>query len=107
MKLENNLRVFLSYASEDYKKVKKHYRQLIEYGFDAWLDKEDISPGHNWDFEVRNAIDISDAIVIFLSNNLVNKEGYIQKEVLMVLDKTLEKPLGVLFLFPVQTWNNN
>jgi len=78
------------------------YRYLKQRGIQPWLDAEDLLPGQNWEVEIPNAIDEADVILVCLSKNSVNKEGYIQKEITFALDKALEKPEGTIFVIPVK-----
>ena len=32
------------------------YIRLIKDGVDAWLDKEKLLPGHDWELEIRKAV---------------------------------------------------
>jgi formylglycine-generating enzyme required for sulfatase activity len=62
----------------------------------------DLLPGENWEVEIPNAIFSSDVILVCLSKNSVDKEGYVQKEISFALDKALEKPEGTIFIVPVK-----
>jgi hypothetical protein len=57
--------IFLSYAKEDVQQVDQIYEKLKNAGYQAWMDIHDISPGQNWQFEIRNAISICHAAIIF------------------------------------------
>ena len=48
---------------------------------DPRQDEERLPPGRDWDMEIEKAVEAADAVVVCLSNNSVNKEGYIQKEI--------------------------
>jgi formylglycine-generating enzyme required for sulfatase activity len=69
---------------------------------DPWLDEEKLLPGQNWRLEIPKALDESDVIIICLSRNSVDKEGYVQKEIRFALDKALEMPEGRIFLIPAR-----
>ncbi|GAB4401790.1 MAG: hypothetical protein OHK003_28640 [Anaerolineales bacterium] len=58
--------------------------------------------GQDWQVEIPKALATSDAIIICLTKNSVDKEGYIQKEIKFALDKALEMPEGRIFLIPVK-----
>ncbi len=60
-------RIFLCHASEDKKQVLSFYERLKAAGFNPWLDKMDLLPGHNWDGEIRRALKQSRFIIIFFS----------------------------------------
>ncbi|MCC6499702.1 MAG: SUMF1/EgtB/PvdO family nonheme iron enzyme [Anaerolineales bacterium] len=96
------LKVFLCHASADKPKVRELYRTLRRRGVQPWLDVEDLIPGQNWEMEIPKALLSSDAIIICLSPNSVDKEGYVQKEIKFALDKALEMPEGRIFLIPAR-----
>jgi len=93
--------VFLSYASEDLKEVRKLYLHFKEQGMQPWLDKEDLTAGVEWDSATRKAIQQSDFIVICLSSR-TNKRGYIQREIKLALECYEEIPPGKVFLLPIR-----
>jgi hypothetical protein len=43
-------------------------------------------------------VEAADVVIVYLSNNSVSKEGYIQKEIRKVLDISDEKPEGTIFI---------
>jgi formylglycine-generating enzyme required for sulfatase activity len=96
------LKVFLCHASADKPAVHKLYRYLRSKGMEPWLDAENLLPGENWELEIPKALFNSDVILVCLSKNSVNKEGYIQKEITFALDKALEKPEGMIFVIPAK-----
>jgi len=96
------LRVFLCHASQDKPAVWKLHRYLKQHGVQPWLDQEDLLPGQNWEVEIPRALFSSDVILVCLSKNSVDKEGYVQKEISFALDKALEKPEGTIFVIPVK-----
>jgi|GEM_PF-1047852 len=96
------LKVFLCHASADKPKVRELYRTLKRRGVQPWLDAEDLIPGQNWEVEIPKAILSSDAIIICLTPNSVDKEGYVQKEIKFALDKAMEMPEGRIFLIPAK-----
>lgn len=96
------LKVFLCHASQDKPEVWKLHRYLKTRGVKPWLDVEDLLPGEDWEVEIPKALFSSDIILVCLSKNSVNKEGYVQKEIVFALDKALEKPEGTIFIVPVK-----
>jgi hypothetical protein len=96
------LKVFLCHASQDKPKVRELYRYLKEQGIQPWFDEEDLIPGQNWHLEITKALAASDAIMICLTKNSVDKEGYVQREIKFALDRALEMPEGRIFLIPVR-----
>jgi formylglycine-generating enzyme required for sulfatase activity len=69
---------------------------------DPWLDSEKLLPGQNWQVEIPKALFSSDVIIVCLSKNSVDKEGYVQKEIKFALDKAREMPEGRIFLIPAR-----
>ena len=96
------LKVFLVHASSDRSQVQALYRRLKNDGIDAWLDIENLLPGQNWQMEIPKALFSSDVIIICLSKNSVDREGYVQKEIKFALDKAVEKPEEAIFLIPLR-----
>lgn len=96
------LKVFLCHASGDKPAVRALYQRLIRDGVDAWLDREKLLPGQDWQLEIPKAVRESDVVIVCLSNKSITKEGYVQKEIKFALDIATEKPEGVIFLIPAR-----
>lgn len=96
------LKVFLSYASQDRPTVRQLYDQLLSDGYDPWLDDVKLLPGMKWNEEIEIAVEESDAVVVCLSKTSVSKEGYIQKEIVAVLDQASRMTEGSIFLIPAR-----
>ena len=79
--LKRPLRVFLSYASQDRPAVRELYEHLkSEDWIDPWLDEEKLTFGQHWTSGMVESLDAADVVLIFLSKNSVQKEGFIQRE---------------------------
>jgi len=50
------LKVFLCHAHADRDPVRALYTRLTKDGVDAWLDKEKLLPGQDWELEIRKAV---------------------------------------------------
>ena len=96
------LKVFLCHASADKPKVRELHRYLRRRGIKPWFDEIDLIGGQDWQVEIPKALATSDAIIICLTKNSVDKEGYVQKEIKFALDKALEMPEGRIYLIPVR-----
>jgi hypothetical protein len=96
------LKIFLSYASPDRAQAQKIYELLRNHGADPWLDTENLLPGQDWKLEIQKALDDADVIVLCLSKDSVSREGYVQKEMRLALDRGLEMPEGEIFLVPAR-----
>jgi len=94
--------IFISYASEDRTRVKELYDRLRSAGHDPWMDSADIIGGEDWERSIGRAIHSADFFVACLSNNSVQKRGFLQKEFLQALDKWREKLPDDIYLIPVK-----
>ena len=54
--IKRPLKVFLCHARSDATAVRALYNRLIKDGVDAWLDKEKLLPGADWEYEIRKAV---------------------------------------------------
>ena len=52
--------------------------------------------------EIEKAVEAADAIIVCLSKGSITKEGYVQRELRIVLDYADYKPEGTLYLMPVR-----
>jgi hypothetical protein len=95
------LKVFLCHAHSDRDKVRVLYSRLKREGVDAWLDKEKLLPGADWEFEIRKAVREADVVVVCLSKEF-NQAGFRQKEVRIALDAAMHQPDGEIFIIPAR-----
>jgi hypothetical protein len=98
---KRRLKVFLCHAHSDATAVRDLFRYLRREGVDAWLDKEKLLPGVDWDREIRKAVRESDVVVVCLSKNF-NQEGFRQKEVRIALGAAMYKLEGQIFIIPAR-----
>jgi len=96
------LKIFLCHASDDKAEVRDLYNLLAKQGADPWLDVEKLLPGQDWNLEINKALDDADVILLCLSKKSVDKEGYVQREIRIALDRALEMPEGRIFLIPAR-----
>jgi hypothetical protein len=73
----------------------------VDDGVDAWLDKEKLLPGQDWELEIKKAVREADVVVVCLSRQF-NQAGFRQKEVRLALDTAMEKPEGEIFIIPAR-----
>jgi formylglycine-generating enzyme required for sulfatase activity len=79
------------------------YQKLLAEGWiDPWLDEEKLLPGQDWDLEIEKAVETTDVVIVCLSDNSLNKEGYIQKEIRKVLDVSDQKLDSTIFIIPLR-----
>jgi len=97
------LRVFLCHSSNDKPAVRELYQKLrAEAWIQPWLDEEELYPGQDWNMEIEKAVEAADAIIVCLTKGSINKEGYVQRELRIVLDFADYKPEGTLYIMPVR-----
>jgi formylglycine-generating enzyme required for sulfatase activity len=97
------LRVFLCHSSNDKPAVRELYQKLrAESWIQPWLDEEELYPGQDWSMEIEKAVEAADAIIVCLSKGSITKEGYVQRELRIVLDFADYKPEGTLYVIPVR-----
>jgi hypothetical protein len=99
------LKVFLCHSSQDKLTVRELYHRLLEEGFDPWLDEEKLLPGQVWREEIEKSVRESHAVIVCISEDSTDKEGFIQKEISIALDVALEKPEGKIFIIPLKLEN--
>jgi len=95
------LKVFLCHAHADRDSVRGLYTRLTKDGVDAWLDKENLLPGQDWELEIRKAVRETDLVIVCLSKQF-NQAGFRQKEVRLALDTAMEKSDGEIFIVPAR-----
>ena len=102
MTSKHPLKIFISYASGDRSKAQELHAYLAAQGTDPWLDTENLLPGQDWKIEISKALDETHLILLCLSKTSVTREGYVQKEMRLALDRALEIPQGEIFLIPAR-----
>ncbi|MCP4107089.1 MAG: toll/interleukin-1 receptor domain-containing protein [Desulfobacteraceae bacterium] len=97
---KSNIKVFISYAREDYEIALKIYSDLKRSDVKPWLDQEDIYPGENWEKSTIKAIEDCNYFLALLSPNSVSKKGFFQKELKTAFDVAGKHPEGKIFIIP-------
>ena len=95
------LKVFLCHAHADRDPVRGLYARLTKDGVDAWLDKENLLAGADWEYEIRKAVREADVVVVCLSCQFSEK-GFRQKEVRIALEEAALQPEGEIFIIPAR-----
>jgi len=98
----SKIKIFISYANEDFEIAKRLYIDLKKQGYLPWLDKIDLVPGQYWDLEIQNQIKNSDFFLLLLSSRSISKRGFIQNEVKKGLDILEECAPSDIFFIPVR-----
>lgn len=73
------INIFISYSSKDSNFVERLSNDLIELGFDVWLDKWKIKVGDDIFEKIQYGIRNSDYVILVLSSNSI-KSGWVDKE---------------------------
>ena len=82
-----HLKVFLCHSHADAAAVHALYTRLKNSGVDAWLDKEKLLAGQNWEHEIRKAILKSDVVIACLSRGFNKQQGFRHEELKIALEK--------------------
>lgn len=97
--------VFLSYAKEDYAKVRVLYDALIRNGINVWFDKENLTDGR-WKGKIVSAITKSTFFVPCISSNALRKSakgiGFQTKELDIAFQIALEQPEEAFCIVPLR-----
>ena len=64
--------VFISYCNEDYAVAVNIFSRLTKEGYNVWLDKEQLHPGHEYDDKISNAIAECKVFMPILSTRVKN-----------------------------------
>lgn len=93
--------VYLIHAKEDKKSVKDVMNQLHDNGVLTWLDEKDLLPGDYWEAKIREAIEKSDYVLVFLASKTVGKIGYKNKEIKYAFEQASLRPSGKRYIIPI------
>lgn len=96
-----NSYLFISYASEDRKKVDCIKKFLEQAGFSVWRDRERLIGGQNFPQIIEKAFKNAAVILIFLSRRSVNKIGFFQKELKWAEKRLLDTAEGKISIVPI------
>ena len=93
-------RIFVSYCREDVDSARLVSSALEAAGLDVWVDFARLDGGQRWKSTVSEAIKSSDFFVALLSENAINKRGYVQKEIREALEVLQTIPEDQSFFLP-------
>lgn len=93
--------VFISYERSDGQLAEKLYHALPRESFEAWMDTQLLEAGEDWNQRIEDRIYSSDFFIVLNSANLAAKQvGYVNKEILLALDRQKYFQPGVKFVIP-------
>ncbi|MCU1326424.1 MAG: hypothetical protein JWN34_1794 [Bryobacterales bacterium] len=93
--------IFISYASPDLDRVLPYFQAFQGGGFDVWLDRDRLKPGQKWDYEIKRALARATIVIAFVSNNSVDRRGYVQRELKIALDQAFDKLNEDIYIIPM------
>jgi hypothetical protein len=96
------LRVFLCHAHNDKPRARDIYESLMNLGADVWFDEVSLIPGQDWATEIRGAVPKSDLVVVCLSQQSIDRTGFVQREIRLALEAADDRPEGSIFVVPVK-----
>ncbi len=94
--------IFLSYAREDAERANRIYSLLNKHDRPIFYDKESLLPGMNWQSVIEEKLSLCSLILILCSKNSIIKEGFVQKEILLALERAENMPEGKIFIIPIR-----
>jgi hypothetical protein len=94
--------IFISYAREDFDRAKKIYSLVANSGQEVFLDKVNINPGADWQIEIENALEKCSLVLLLCTRHSLAKEGFIQKEIRLALQRVEMMPDGKIFIIPLR-----
>jgi hypothetical protein len=99
------LRIFLSYASEDYEHAQRLDSELsASQGFpmEIWFDRRSLHGGDRWKGVIRRAIQQADVFLLLLSRASTTKAGYVQREIREALEVLETLPEDDTYVIPLR-----
>ncbi len=96
------IKVFIGYVHEDAEVVSRLFDELLQRGFEPWMDRRKLLPGQNWPRAIENALESADFAITCFSCQAVNKRGGFQAEIRYALECARRMPLDDVFLVPVR-----
>nr|WP_255216768.1 toll/interleukin-1 receptor domain-containing protein [Pseudenhygromyxa sp. WMMC2535] len=64
----DRLRVFVSYARDDDELAREVKRRIEEAGFTTWIYRDELRPGEDWRWAMREQLESSDVVVALSSD---------------------------------------
>src|SRR5690242_6669005 len=95
--MDGNLmtKIFISYSRKDVNFTKKLADSLSHYGFDVWIDLEDINAGSKWSDAIQQGLDETAVMLVIISPDSMASEN-VKDEWQYFLD--LKKPVIPILL---------
>lgn len=97
--------IFISYAREDIHIARMIAQQLKLLKIEFWMDEGEIKVGEKWEESISAAIRKSNGAIFVLSRFSIEKTGYIQKELELLIHEANARA-DAQFLLPVRIVDN-
>ena len=97
--------IFLTHTHEHSEKVWQLYQLLQQKGYQPWLNKFDLIPGHNWRSEIPRVLENSKLLITCLSKTSLKKQGYVPTELQLAFHEYAKRPSGSIYLIPLKLDN--
>ncbi len=99
---DSRSRIFLCHSRVDKETVRDLYHRLRGDRLDPWFDEEDLQPGQDWEFEIKQVIGKSRFVLVCLSERSITSQGFIHKEIKFALDVADLQPEEKVFIIPIR-----
>ena len=96
------LRIFICHASPDKASARTLYAHLKAIAAQPWLDEEDLIGGQDWQYVIRQAVENSDVVLVCLSRQSVEHDGFVKDEIGFALTHAERQPNGSIFVVPLR-----
>jgi hypothetical protein len=73
----------------------------------VFYDKMSLLPGMDWREEIEKTLEKCQLVLILCSPHIVAKEGFIQKEIRLALERSEMMPEGRIFIMPIRFDNSD
>lgn len=95
--------VFISYRSDDYNIVIKIVESLEKAGISAWIDRNDLLPGQDWQIAIKDAIQEGMFFLACFSSNYWEKvKNYMNEELQIAIDELRKMPDDQIWFIPIK-----
>jgi TIR domain/HEAT repeats len=96
-------RAFVSYISEDLATVQHLFDDLISYGANLWLDRNELAPGTRWKESIREAVQTGASFLACFSSSFVEKERtHMREELNLAIEEIRLRPADRSWFVPVK-----
>ena len=93
---------FISYVRDNSDQVDKLAAELRRHGVTVWLDRDDILPGADWQYAIRQAIEGGDYFIACFSAEYVARPmTYMNTEIGLAVEMLQQMPVGRIWFIPV------